>query len=129
MFCLFRKKGMVIHMDNNNNNNNISDTLNNFKQMLSTEQGQNSINALLGSLSGQQGDPSAPDSNPSPELSPDMMMKMTNLLGTLQNRSGPHFDLLFALRPYLSLKKQGRFEMALRMLQLSKIPQIKDILK
>ena len=105
----------------------MNNAFDNFKQMLSSPEGQQSISTMLGSLTDGQNNvpPSDPVETPaSSSFSPDMMMKMTQVFGTLQNRSGPHFDLLFALRPYLSAKKQGRFEMALRMLQLSKLPQI-----
>ena len=119
---------------------NIESALDTFKQMLSTPEGQNSISSLLGAFGGSEetsaaptiAEPTTPQMQNMPlsglnDLSPDVIMKMTSMLGTLQNQSGPHFDLLYALRPYLSTKKQGRFEIALRMLQLSKIPQIRGI--
>jgi len=110
-----------------------NNTLENLRQMLSSEAGQNSLREIASSFGlGNVDDtapPSGPPSTPSPINGMDLGLatKVVGAISSLQNTSGANFQLLYALRPYLSVKRKTKFESALKIVQLSKLPQIKDM--
>ena len=76
-----------------------------LKQMLETDDGQQSLKSITGMLSGGEDMPAAP-STPAQAM---------------QSQGTPRHSLLSALRPYLSTKRQGKFDAALRILQITQL--------
>ena len=124
---------------------NLDQTLTTLQKMLSTEEGQQSLRSLASAFLGggpaqnnelegiAETEADYPIATESPNLGnlgnidPGLIVKVTGALSAIQSTDGPSFRLLYSLQPFLNIKRQEKFETALRIAQLSKLPQIRQM--
>ena len=100
--------------------NDFDKALDTLKQMLSTDEGQKSLKSIAGMMSGGDEYTPAVQSQPSDTTPPDIS-HIASSFHAMQTKGAPRHSLLSALRPYLSTKRQGKFDVALRILQITQL--------
>lgn len=55
--------------------------------------------------------------------SPDFLNRVQSIFSNMQNDNSQRNNLMNALKPYLSARKQSKFDMAMQIMQLSNLPQ------
>ena len=93
-----------------NNNNNMSDDLKNIVNNLKNSSGSNNENNVHNS-----------NSSDSPEIDIDMIMKMKQIMDSMNsNKDDPRANLLLSLKPYLKKSRQDKVEQYIKLFSLGK---------
>ena len=102
----------------------LSKALSSLQEMMNTPQGQNSINSLLGQLSGEGGGEKKDyEGNAGAPSDLSGLGNYSNLLSTLQSGNrAPRMQLMSALRPYLSPKRQQKYDVIMNLMRYSDLP-------
>lgn len=119
-----------------------------LRNMLSSPDGQNQLENLVGSLLGnnsapaqnQSTSPSLPTPAPTNEagnilsgllsgsssspINGESLMKIKNIMDGLQMDNDPRVNLLSALRPYISSTRGQHIDHAIRLMSIGKLPNI-----
>ncbi len=110
-----------------------SAALGKVQEMLSDEDGQNRIQSILSSLTGNQGSDAVaiPDdgedsplidklfsqSNPSDSFDIDMFLKLQRLMSMMKsNKNSPQTEFLQKLKPFLKSSRQDRLDRAVKLI-------------
>lgn len=114
----------------------IDRALDTLKSLLQTNDGKQTLNSLIQNLSGggnnlsdsendshdEEAVPASAQSE-SNHFNLNQMSKYSNLLSTVQRGSNaPRMHLMSALRPYLSSRRQQRFNVIMNLLKYSDVP-------
>lgn len=92
------------------NNNNMSDDLKNIVNNLKNSSGSNNENNVHNS-----------NSSDSPEIDIDMIMKMKQIMDSMNsNKDDPRANLLLSLKPYLKKSRQDKVEQYIKLFSLGK---------
>lgn len=55
--------------------------------------------------------------------SPDFLNRVQNIFSSMQSNNSQRNNLMNALKPYLSARRQSKFDLAMQIMQLSNLPQ------
>lgn len=116
----------------------INQALDTLKSMLATEDGQKTLSSLMNSIGGGAAPASAPEpayEDAEQEYSPSAagganfadalgsLSKYSDIFASVQNSSNaPRMQLLSALKPYLSNRRQQRFGTIMNLMRYSDVP-------
>ena len=101
-----------------------SKALESLKEMMNTPQGQDSLNSLIKEFTGG-GEDKDSEEHQSSDFLPDIgkLGGYGNLLSTLQSGNrAPRMQLMHALRPYLSSRRQQKFDVIMNLMRYSDLP-------
>ena len=112
-----------IASDNNNSNSNID--LNNILSQVSPEM-LNNLSSMFQNNSSNSNNSSSngysPNSNSSGfNLDMNTMLKMKNIISSMNQKDDPRANLLYSLKPYLRDNKKGKLDQYVNLLNMSKI--------
>ncbi len=103
-----------------------SKALDSLREMMNSPQGQDSLNSLIKGFSGSGGEDrdSSEDGGRSDIMaSLGSLGNYGNLLSTLQSGNrAPRMQLMNALRPYLSSRRQQKFDVIMNLMRYSDLP-------
>lgn len=116
--------------------NDINKALDTLKELLQTDEGKNTINSLIqnigggGSIPNNEGDNYAEEEavpvsshNNSNGFNLNNLSRYSDLLSSVQKGSNaPRMQLMGALRPYLSSRRQQRFNVIMNLMKYSDVP-------
>ncbi len=98
-----------------------SKALDSLREMVNSPGGQDSLNSLIKSFSG--GGDDGEDYSSGLPLSGGSLGNYGNLLSTLQSGNrAPRMQLMNSLRPYLSSKRQQKFDVIMNLMRYSDLP-------
>jgi hypothetical protein len=109
--------------------NNFADAFQRVQNMLSTEEGQRQVRDMMSSL-GVPAQVSAPAPLlPTTPVSAPMFEKLGGLLGGADSSDSgaDKTQLLHALRPHLSTKRLGKFDTAVKLMQVSRFANVRNL--
>jgi hypothetical protein len=97
---------------------------------------QEAAQSLFGAFGGEGTGAAPPAHEQAPQgedfasmLTPELLAKLSHLMGHM-NRSDPRSELILALKPHLSRKRQKRAEQAVQMMKLfALLPMLQDAMK
>lgn len=99
-----------------------------LKEMLSGEEGQQSIRSILGMLNGEAPNEEHPPGMATGGIDPEnlaMLMKMQTVMQRVTSRSnGAQTQLLTALRPFLKPSRRERVDKAVQILRVGQVLSI-----
>jgi len=100
-----------------------SKALDSLREMMNSPQGQDSLNSLIKGFSGGGEDKSDESYSSDLPLSTSGLGNYGNLLSTLQSGNrAPRMQLMHALRPYLSSRRQQKFDVIMNLMRYSDLP-------
>lgn len=116
--------------------NDINKALDTLKELLQTDEGKSTINSLIqnigggGSIPNNEGDNYAEEEavpvsshNNSNGFNLNNLSRYSDLLSSVQKGSNaPRMQLMGALRPYLSSRRQQRFNVIMNLMKYSDVP-------
>ncbi len=98
-----------------------SKALDSLRNMMNSPQGQDSLNSLIKGFSG--GSNEGEDYSSNMPLSTNSLGNYGNLLSTLQSGNrAPRMQLMNSLRPYLSSRRQQKFDVIMNLMRYSDLP-------
>ena len=112
--------------------NNFSGAINQLQEMLSSEEGRQNLQNIMGAVAGgntphseviEAGAEEA-SSAPAPSGSPDIMSMAKMFMDGIKPDNSPRSNLLTALKPYLSTSRHNHIDNAIKIMSLGNIPGV-----
>jgi hypothetical protein len=105
-------------------NDDLAKTISGISELLS---GSDLFSSLLSAPSAVS-EASSESDNPSLEHDGNVStMKLLEAFSVISDSSGANFQLLSALKPYLSESRRKKYDTAVSLMQLSRLPQLKEL--
>ena len=103
------------HSENSEHNSNISNS--------SDDSSSNSVNFgdILSHLSSNSSDNTSSNNN---SIDFETIMKIKNIMETLNNKNNPSANLLYSLKPYLRKSKQAKLDQYANLLKISQVSNL-----
>ena len=95
-----------------------------LKDMLSTEEGQREIEAILEGVQPYNSSPSALSGPNKRAFNTDAFMRIKNIMDKIQSDNDPRIQLLASLRPYISKSRGYHIDNAIKIMSLGKLPYL-----